>query len=99
VLAAIVAAGIGCAALGAVTSLAELSPMVKAFLNFYEPVGPLSGKTSVPVLLWCVAWLALAVSWQTNPPSLKTALIATFALIGVGLVGTFPPLFELLTSH
>jgi hypothetical protein len=97
--AAIVAAGIGCAALGVLTSLAELSPGVRTLLNFYDPVGPLSGKTSVAVLIWLGAWAGLAYAWRISPPIRKTALIATFVLIGVGFVGTFPPFFELFTPH
>jgi hypothetical protein len=50
-LAALVAAGIGCAALGVLTTLAELSPRLKNVLNIYDPVGPLSGKPTVPVII------------------------------------------------
>jgi hypothetical protein len=55
-LAAMVAAGVGCAALGVLTTLAELSPGLKNVLNFYDPVGPLSGKTTVAVIVWLIAW-------------------------------------------
>jgi hypothetical protein len=98
-LAAIVAAGIGCAAVGVLTILAELSPGFKTVLNFSDPVGPLSGKTGLAVLLWLVSWYALAYSWRARPPVLRSALIVTFVLIGVGVVGTFPPFFALFTAH
>ena len=64
-LAAMVAAGVGSAALGVLTTLAELSPGLKNILNFYDPVGPLSGKTTVAVIIWLIAWYALAKIAET----------------------------------
>ena len=98
-LAAMVAAGIGCAAVGVLTTLAEVSPGLKNVLNFYDPVGPLSGKTTVAVIVWLIAWYALARRWSARPPVMTSALVATFVLIGVGFVGTFPLFFELFTAH
>ena len=98
-LAALVAAGLGCAALGIFTVLAELSPGLRALLNFYNPVGPLSGKTSVAVIVWVVAWVVLSRVWQNRAPAWRSALITTWVLIGAGFVGTFPPVFELFTPH
>jgi hypothetical protein len=34
--------------------LAEASPAVKNLLNWWNPVGPLSGKTGVAVAVWLV---------------------------------------------
>jgi hypothetical protein len=48
---------------------------------------------------WCTAWYAFARSWSARPPVLKSVLVATFVLIGVGFVGTFPLFFALLTAH
>jgi hypothetical protein len=98
-LAAMVAAGIGSAALGVLTTLAEISPGLKNVLNVYDPVGPLSGKTTVAVIVWLIAWYALTRRWHARPPVMKSALVATFVLIGVGVVGTFPLFFALFTAH
>ena len=98
-LAAMVAAGIGSAAVGVLTTLAEVSPGLKTVLNFYDPVGPLSGKTTVAVVIWLMTWYALARRWSARPPVMKSALVATFVLIGVGFVGTFPLFFERFTAH
>jgi hypothetical protein len=98
-LAAMVAAGIGSAAVGVLTTLAEISPGLKNVLNFYDPVGPLSGKTTVAVIVWLTAWYALARRWNARPLVMTWALVATFVLIGVGVVGTFPLFFELFTAH
>jgi hypothetical protein len=97
--AAMVAAGIGIAAVGVLTTLAEISPRLKNVLNFYDPVGPLSGKTTVAVIVWLIAWYALARRWNARPPVMTSALVATFVLIGVGFVGTFPLFFALFTAH
>ena len=98
-LAAMVAAGVGSAALGVCTTLAEISPGLKNVLNFYDPVGPLSGKTTCAVIVWLAVWYALVRSWRAKPPVLQSAMVATFVLIGVGFVGTFPLFFELFTAH
>jgi len=98
-LAALVAAGVGSAAVGVLTTLAELSPGVKTVLNVYDPVGPLSGKTTAAVIVWLIAWSTLARRWHARPPVLTSALVVTFVLIGVGFVGTFPLFFELFTVH
>jgi hypothetical protein len=98
-LAAMMAAGIGSAAVGVGTTLAEMSPELKNALNIYDPVGPLSGKTTLAVIVWLMAWYALARRWQARPPVMKSALVATFVLIGVGFVGTFPLFFALFTAH
>ena len=81
------------------TTLAELAPRVKNVLHVSDPVGPLSGKTPVAVIVWLIAWYTLARSWHARPPVMTSALVATFVLIGVGFVGTFPLFFELFTAH
>jgi hypothetical protein len=98
-LATIVAAGIGSAAVGVLTTLAEVSPGLKNVLNFYDPVGPLSGKATVAVMIWLMTWYALARRWSVRSPVMKSALVATFVLIGMGFVGTFPLFFALFTAH
>jgi hypothetical protein len=53
----------------------------------------------VAVLVWLIAWYVLARRWHARPPVMTSALVATFVLIGVGFVGTFPLFFELFTAH
>jgi hypothetical protein len=60
--AAIIAAGVGAAALGLLTTLAEASTTVKDWLQFSDSVGPLSGKIIVAVVAWLLAWVALHIA-------------------------------------
>src|SRR5688500_10838322 len=64
--AAILAAGLGSLALGILTTLAEANENFKEFLNLYDPVGPLSGKTTGAVIVWLVAWAVLHVAYRNK---------------------------------
>ncbi|MCX5893781.1 MAG: hypothetical protein NTW80_12590 [Deltaproteobacteria bacterium] len=56
IVASMLAAGIGCLVYGILVCLAEASKAIGGILNFYDPVGPLSGKTIVAVVVWLVAF-------------------------------------------
>jgi hypothetical protein len=94
--AALLAAGIGCFILGLATSLSEGIHAVENALNFYNPVGALSGKTSIAILAWLVSWAILASMWKNRPIDVGKVLKATYILIALGLVGTCPLFFNLL---
>ena len=53
--AAVIAAGIGCAALGFLVVAAAASPQVSQWLTFYTPTGPLSNKAIVSSVIYLVA--------------------------------------------
>jgi hypothetical protein len=93
--AAILAAGIGCAAIGVLAFAAELSPALRSLLNFYNPVGPLSGKTTVALIVWLVAWYGLSRSWRMKTVNMRAVNIAAFILLGLGFLLTFPPFWGL----
>jgi hypothetical protein len=96
--AALLAAGIGSAVLGIMTVLDESSPKGKLFdkwLNWYPPVGPLSGKTLSAVIAYALSWVLLAVLLRGKSVRLGRWIAATFALVGVGLLCTFPEFFDL----
>ncbi len=62
--AAILAAGIGCAALGVLALLGDAFSGIKNFLNVYNPTGPLSGVTSLAIIVWLAAWFVLNQKWD-----------------------------------
>ena len=91
--AAFVAAGIGSAALGVFTMLAETFEGVGSLMELYAPVGPLSGKTTFAMVVWLVAWGVLHAAWRNKEVSWKMVWTLTLVLVGVGFVLTFPPVF------
>ena len=96
VVAAMLAAGIGCFVLGLTTSLAQGSKAIGGMLNFYNPVGPLGGKTIVAVVVWLIAWGVLASKWKDQSADFGKMYKVTLILVGLGLLGTFPLFFDLL---
>ncbi len=97
--AAILAAGIGCATLGILTFAAEAARPFANLLNFYGPVGPLSGKTTVTILVWLVTWLVLSRLWRAKTVAMEKVNLAAFALLAVGFLLTFPPFWALFLGH
>jgi hypothetical protein len=92
--AALVAAGIGTMVLGLLTTLAAASRGMQGLLSFYAPAGLLSGKSTIAVVVWIVAWVVLHAAWYDQHLHVRTIAWITLALVGLGLAGTFPPIFE-----
>jgi hypothetical protein len=96
--AAFVAAGVGCLALGVFTTLAEISVGAKNLLNWWNPAGPLTGKTGMAIVAWLAAWVVLHVMWKGQTDGFGGRLKMSLILIAMGLIGTFPTFFEMF-SH
>ena len=94
--AAILAAGIGCAALGILALAGDASQAIGSFLNFYNPAGTLSGVTTVAIIIWLAAWFVLGSLWGKKSVALGTVNLVAFALLLVGVLLTFPPFMDLL---
>ncbi|MGH8071841.1 MAG: hypothetical protein ACRERE_42715 [Candidatus Entotheonellia bacterium] len=92
--AAILAAGMGSFMLGLLTTLAAASKPLGNILAFYGPTGPLSGKTTVAVLIWLAAWVLLHRTWKDRQVNFGPVFIGTLILIALALLGTFPLFFE-----
>jgi hypothetical protein len=93
-----VATGIGVFVIGLVTTLNEASASVSDALNWWNSVGPLSGKTIVGVVAWLVSWGALYGLWRRRNVRVRTGFIVMLVLVALGLLFTFPPFFELFAS-
>lgn len=98
VAAALLAGGIGAAVLGLVTVLNEASPGISAALNWYNPVGPLSGKTGVEIIAFFLSWLLLHFSMRGKNVNFSRAATIAFVLLAIGLLLTFPPIFDLFAA-
>lgn len=94
--AALIAAGVGCFAVGFTTTLAEASKPVKTLMTLSTAVGPLSGKVVFAVVAWLVAWLILHLALRKSALAFGKALTITLILIALGLLGTFPLFFGAL---
>jgi DMSO reductase anchor subunit len=92
--AAILGAGIGALALGFFTTLAEVSAGVKTWLQWNDVVGPLSGKTSMAVAVWLIAWAILHVALRVKAYETRRAMVISAVLIALGVLGTFPTFFQ-----
>jgi len=95
VFAGILAAGLGFAVLGAVTTLAEVFDGFGDWLAFSSRVGMLSGETIVSIAVYFVSWAGLGLLWRRSNPPLLPVAVVTAALVAIGLLGTFPPFFRL----
>jgi hypothetical protein len=93
--AAFLAAGIGSMTLGLFVILSEALKSVNNALNFYNPVGPLSGKTTIAIAVWLAAWIILHSLWKNKQVNFAGIFTASLILIILGLLGTFPPFFDL----
>jgi len=99
VAAAVLAGGMGAAALGLMTVLAELSAWMRTALTWSAPVGPLSGKTGMAVIVFLVTWaIAHALLLRKDVNFSRVAAVA-LTLLAFGLLGTFPPFFLLFAPE
>jgi hypothetical protein len=94
--AAILAAGIGSAALGVFALAGDAFPAINRFFNFYKPSGALSGVSTAAVVVWLIAWWVLARRWATATVAMRKVNLISLLLLAVGVLLTFPPFMDLL---
>ncbi|GAB4417423.1 MAG: hypothetical protein Fur0044_13090 [Anaerolineae bacterium] len=97
--AAFVASGIGCLVIGLMVTGAEMSEGLKNALNWWNPAGPLTGKTGVGVIVWLVSWVILHSMWKDKDVAFAKAFTVTLILIALGFLLTFPPIFTLFAAE
>jgi hypothetical protein len=93
--AALIAAGVGCLAMGVFTTATEASSSFATTLTYSTAVGPLSGKTILTVIVWLIAWVVLHFALRTRPFPITRALTVCLALTAAGFLLTFPTFFQL----
>jgi hypothetical protein len=97
--AAIVSAGVGAFVLGLMTTGAAVIPGLNEALNLTNPVGPLSGKTAVAVVIWVISWVVLHFIWKDRDFNINTAFTIVLVLTGLGIILTFPLVFEAFAAE
>ena len=93
-LAAFLAAGIGAFALGLIVLLGEADIFSPPTL--YGPSGGVSGRTTLAVVVWLIAWAVLHARWKNRTVQPGRVWIITLILIALGILGTFPPFWALI---
>jgi hypothetical protein len=94
--AAILAAGIGCFAVGLFATAGDAWPAVAKFFTFYRPTGALSGVTTSAIVVWLVVWYALSRRWGRKAVALGKVNLAAFVFLALGVLLTFPPFMDLV---
>ncbi|HIP72019.1 MAG TPA: hypothetical protein EYH05_11570 [Anaerolineae bacterium] len=89
-----ISSGIGVLVLGLMTTGAVLSAGLKDVLNLWNPAGPLTGKSTFAIIAWLISWVIFNYLWKGKETDLRKSFIITLVLIGLGLLFTFPPVFE-----
>ena len=95
IVAATVAAGAGCAALGGLTIASAASTEVADLLTLYAPSGPLTGKATIAAIIYLIVWVNLHFRLRDRELSLSRGFLLTMLLLAIGLAGTFPPVYQL----
>jgi hypothetical protein len=94
--AVVLAAGLSSFALGLLSVLAAASVSVSDALTLSERVGELSGLTTAAGIVFFAVWAVLGFAWRRADPPLPRVAAAASVLIALGVIGTFPPFFNLI---
>ncbi len=92
--AALLAGGIATVVYGIIIILSEGIPAIGTALNWYNPAGPLSGKTSLAVILWLILWAILGNQWKDKDVDFQRTSTTALVLLVVGFLLTIPPVFD-----
>ena len=97
--AALLAGGIGASVFGVITFFSEVSAAFGKSLNWYNPVGPLSGKSILGTLAFFASWAVLAFVWKGKETNFNRVATIAVILLVVGLITTFPPFWHLFIAE
>jgi hypothetical protein len=81
------------------TVLAEASPSINDALNWWNPAGPLTGKTLTGVIAFVASWFVLHVIFRGRNVIFAPAATIALILLGLGLLGTFPQFFTIFAAE
>jgi hypothetical protein len=94
-MAAFLAAAIGAFALGLIVLLNETGLFVAPTL--YGPAGGVSGRTTLAVVIWLVAWAVLHARWKERELAVRPVRIGVTILIALSILATFPPFWRVVS--
>ena len=93
--AALLAAGIGSFMVAVFAILGDQSAFFKKLFVFYKPTGPLSGVTTLAIVVWLIVWFFLHRRWSWRMVDMARVRTAALILLFLALLLTFPPLADL----
>lgn len=93
-LAAVVAAGMGAFAMGLLVIANEAGLFTAP--SIYGPSGGLSGRSTLAVIAWLIAWGIMHARWRNQNVAVARAFAWTLVLVALGAVMVFPPVWGLL---
>ena len=93
-MAAFLGAGIGAFATGLIVILNEAG--LFAAPAVYGPAGGVSGRTTLAVVVWLIAWGILHRRWKDRELTSGRVYAATLLLTGIGVLLAFPPVWGVL---
>ncbi len=94
--AAILAAGLGAFSFAVLAFAGDKSAVVKSRFVFYKPTGPLSGVSTVALLVWLLAWGVLEWRWRSRNVNAGRISAIALTLLVLSLLLTFPPVVDFL---
>ena len=90
-MAAFLGAGIGAFAMGLIVILNEAG--IFAAPAIYGPAGGVSGRTTLAVVVWLIAWGLLHRRWTDRELTSGRIYAVTLLLTGIGVLLAFPPVW------
>ena len=99
VAAVMLAAGIGSLVLAGLVIAAEASESFAMSLAYDLEVGPLSGKTLWAAGAFFASWGVLTAVLRKRDVELGKVAIIAGVMVGLALIGTFSPFFELFAPE
>ncbi|MEX1182309.1 MAG: hypothetical protein WEF86_03685 [Gemmatimonadota bacterium] len=92
-LAAFAAAGIGAFAMGLISLLnaAGILPVP----TLYAPAGGVTGRTTLALLVWLIAWAILHTRWKSRDMETGRVHAVAVVLTVSGILFAFPPVWAL----
>lgn len=92
-LAAFAAAGVGAFAMGLISLLNATGFLPVPTL--YGPAGGVTGRTTLAVLIWLIAWGTLHRQWKDQDLETGGVHAAAIGLTGLGILLALPPVWSL----
>lgn len=62
----------------------------------YAPAGGVSGRTTFAAVTWLIGWAVLHRRWKDRQLEPSRIFMATLVLIALGIVLTFPPVWQIV---